>query len=35
LCLVFAIAGYWFGDSRAALPLFILSYLAGAWFTAG
>src|SRR4030095_7823490 len=35
LCLVSAIAGYFLGDSSYALPLFILSYLAGSWFTAG
>jgi Cd2+/Zn2+-exporting ATPase len=35
LCLVFAIAGYFLGNPAYAVPVFILSYLAGSWFTAG
>jgi Cd2+/Zn2+-exporting ATPase len=35
LCLVFAIAGHFLGDSAYAVPVFILSYVAGSWFTAG
>jgi Cd2+/Zn2+-exporting ATPase len=35
LCLVFAVAGHFAGDSVYTLPLFILSYVAGSWFTAG
>jgi Cd2+/Zn2+-exporting ATPase len=35
MCLVFAIAGYWFASAGFGVPLFLLSYLAGSWFTAG
>jgi Cd2+/Zn2+-exporting ATPase len=34
LCLVFAIAGYFVDNAAYAVPLFILAYLAGSWFTA-
>jgi Zn2+/Cd2+-exporting ATPase len=34
LCLVFAIIGHWFTAPGVALTFFVLSYLAGSWFTA-
>src|SRR5688572_1706313 len=34
LCLVFAVAGHFLEKSGYAVPLFILSYIAGSWFTA-
>lgn len=35
LCLIFAIAGSLAAETGYAIPLFIVSYLAGSWFTAG
>src|SRR5215207_5583610 len=34
-CLIMAVAGYWADSPPVALAFYILSYVAGSWFTLG